>query len=206
LKKLKNNFPIMIVVNQMNSKTGHKIKQRNTANDVFITPKALSKKAIDMVMDIGDCSVKNAVWYDPFKNSGSYYNQFPCEERDKRWSEILDGRDFFKFTIDDWNPTKRRGMEKYRVICSNPPYSILDDVFKHSIALEPNIINYLIGVNNLTPRRIEMFEKAGYSLTKFHLCKVYKWYGMSVIVQFRKPAPEQNVITYDRIVWREDED
>jgi hypothetical protein len=184
----------MIVVNQMNSKTGHKIKKRISPNDVFITPKALSKKAIDMVKK---SSWKHTCpkWYDPFRNSGSYYNQFPCEEVCKRWSEIIDGRDFFKFSIDDW------GIG-FKIICSNPPYSMLDDVIKHSIALKPDIVNYLLGVNNLTPRRIEMFEKAGYSLTKVHLCKVYKWYGMSCIVQFEKDS--EACITYDRIVWRED--
>ena len=35
-------------------------------------------------------------WYDPFRNSGSYYNQFP-DAVSKEWSEIIDGRDFFQF-------------------------------------------------------------------------------------------------------------
>ena len=39
-----------------------------------------------------------------------------------------------------------------------------------------------------------------YGLTKIHMCKVYKWYGMSFIVQFEKD--EKHIISYDRIVWR----
>jgi hypothetical protein len=29
------------------------------------------------------------IWYDPFKNDGSYYNQFPTDN--KIWAEILEG-------------------------------------------------------------------------------------------------------------------
>ena len=58
----------------MSSKISHKIKQRIKPDNVFITPLELSKKAIDMIeYDEDD------IWYDPFKNSGSYYNQYPNE-------------------------------------------------------------------------------------------------------------------------------
>jgi len=167
----------------MSSKTGHKIKKRNTANDVFITPLKLAKKAIDMVEYKPD-----DIWFDPFKNNGSYYNQFPNEN--KKYTEILENKDFFDFN------------EKVDIICSNPPYSLMDKVIKKSIELQPHTINYLIGIGNLTARRIEMFEKAGYGMTKMHMCKVFKWYGMSVMVQFEKS--KNNVITYDREVWREE--
>lgn len=165
----------------MTSKINHSIKQRDTANNIFITPLALSKVAIDMVEHASD-----DIWFDPFKNSGSYYNQFP--NQNKVYTEILEDKDFFLFT------------GKIDIICSNPPYSILDDVFKKSIELQPRVINYLIGINNLTAKRIELFERAGYGLTKLHMCKVFKWFGMSVIVQFEKDKP--NVISYDRNVWK----
>ena len=151
----------------MASKTSHKIKQRSTANDVFITPLRLAKKAIDMVSFKPD-----DIWFDPFKNNGSYYNQFPNEN--KVYTEILEEKDFFLFN------------EKVDIICSNPPYSLMDAVIKKSIELEPHTINYLIGIGNLTARRIEMFENAGYGMTKLHMCKVFKWYGMSVMVQFER--------------------
>jgi DNA modification methylase len=60
----------------MSSSISHSIKKREKANDVFITPLDLSKKQIDMIeYNEGD------IWFDPFKNSGSYYNQFPNEKK-----------------------------------------------------------------------------------------------------------------------------
>ena len=167
----------------MSSSSSHQIKKRDNANDVFITPLELAKKAIDMV-DYQE----NFVLYDTFKNSGSYYNQFPSE-CEKEWSEILDGKDFFEFDKD------------IDVICSNPPYSMLDKVIQKSIELKPSTINYLIGINNLTARRIEMLNKGNYGLTKIHMCKVWKWYGMSIIVQFE--YDKENIISFDRNIWRE---
>ena len=165
----------------MNSKISTKIKNRTTPNDVFITPLPLSKKAIEFINYTDD-----DIWLDPFKNNGSYYNQFP--NNNKKWCEILDNKDFFEFDED------------VDIICSNPPYSCLDKVIEKSISLKPKVINYLIGINNLTARRLEMFENNNYGLTKIHMCKVFKWYGMSVIVQFEKDT--KSIISFDRMVWR----
>ena len=170
----------------MKSSISHKIKHRAKSNDIFITPLELSKKQIDFIeYKITD------IWFDPFKNSGSYYNQFPKECK-KEWCEILYKRDFFNF------------YKKIDIISSNPPWSILDKVIKKSIELKPRVISYLIGVGNLTTRRIEMFNKGGYSLTKIHLCKIFRWYGMSCIVQFEllKNNEINNLISFDRKVWR----
>jgi len=165
----------------MTSKISTAIKQRTNPNDVFITPKKLAKKCIDMI-DFED----DDIWYDPFKNNGSYYNQFPNEN--KKWSEILDGKDFFEFD------------EEISIISSNPPYSLIDKVLAKSVDLNPRVIQYLIGMNNLTCKRIEFMEKAGYGLTKMHYCKVFKWYGMSFIVHFE--LDKENCIEYDRKVYR----
>lgn len=165
----------------MNSQVSHKIKQRETPNHIFITPVELAKTAIGMV-EYND----NDVWFDPFKNSGNYYNNFPTEN--KKYTEILENKDFFDFD------------EPIDIICSNPPYDILNEVIEKSINLNPRVINYLIGVGNLTAKRIETFNNAGYGLTKLHMCKVYKWYGMSFIAQFEKD--KENIISYDRVVWR----
>mgnify|MGYP003677042100 FL=1 len=165
----------------MSSTVSHKIKKRNTANDIFITPLDLAKKAISLI-EYEDSDI----WYDPFKNTGNYYNQYPNDN--KLYSEILEDKDFFDFE------------EHIDIICSNPPYSIIDNVIKKSIDLKPRVINYLIGVGNLTARRLEMFENAGYGLTKIHMCKVYKWYGMSFIVQFEKD--KESIMSFDRIVWK----
>ena len=74
----------------MNSQTGHKIKNRKEAKDIFLTPIELAKNHINMI----ECK-ENEIWYDPFKNSGNYYNNFPNDN--KVWSEILEGKDFFEF-------------------------------------------------------------------------------------------------------------
>ena len=165
------------------SKASHNIKHRVKPNDVFITPLELAKKHIDSI----ETNVDD-VWYDPFKNSGSYYNQFPTEK--KYWSEILEDKDFFEFNTN------------VDVICSNPPYSMIDKVFHKSIELNPRVISYLIGMGNLTARRIEYMNKAGYGLKDVTMLKVQKWYGMSFIVTFEKDA--DNCIQIDRKVYHED--
>jgi hypothetical protein len=165
----------------MLSATCNKIKNRETPNNVFITPVALAKTHIDMIE-----TMPTDVWLDPFKNSGNYYNQFPTEN--KEYTEILEGKDFFDYTT------------KVDVICSNPPYSMIDKVLEHSVKLEPRVISYLIGINNITPKRIEYMEKNGYNITKLHMCKVRTWFGMTLIVVFEKNKP--SIMTYDRVSWK----
>jgi hypothetical protein len=168
----------------MNSNVAHKIKHRDKPKDVFITPEKLAKTHIDMI----DESYRNLVWYDPFKNSGSYYNQYPCANENKKWSEILENKDFFDFN------------EEVDVIASNPPYSMIDKVLEKSVSLKPMIISYLLGINNLTAKRMEYMENQGYYITKLHMCKVFKWFGMSLIVVWEKGG--KSILSYDRKVWR----
>jgi len=170
-----------IIIKMSKSITSHNIKQRETPNDVFITPLKLAKYNIDMIEYNED-----EIWYDPFKNNGSYYNQFPNEN--KKWSEILEERDFFTFD------------EKVDIICSNPPYSMINKVLEKSVELKPRIISYLIGINNLTAKRLEYMENNGYYITKLHMCKVFKWYGMSMIVVWERE--KKAIISFDRVVWR----
>ena len=175
--------------NNMDSKNSHKIKDRKKPNDVFITPQELAKKHIDIVSSFRT----KGEWYDPFRNSGSYYEQFPTDN--KVWSEILYGRDFFEH------------KEKTTIICSNPPYSCIDKVLEHSVSLNPYIISYLLGVNNITTKRIEFMEKNGYYIKNMFMTKVFKWYGMSFLITWVKGNNEDNatqkgIINYDRKVWR----
>jgi hypothetical protein len=167
----------------MASKSSHTIKKRENPNDVFITPKALAKNHIDMIT-----ALPEELWLDPCKNSGSYYDQYP-EWVEKDYCEILEGKDFLEYS---GSPD---------VICDNPPYSMLDKWFKKVIELNPRVYSTLIGVGNLTPRRIEWFEKAGYGITKLKMLKVWKWYGMSYIVVFEKN--KNSIMEIDRTVWRE---
>ena len=164
----------------MNSNLGHKIKQRSKKNDIFITPIQLAKKHINLIEYKDD-----EIWFDPFKNSGNYYNNYPNDN--KEWCEILDNKDFFYFN------------KKVDIICSNPPYSIMDKVLEKSIQLNPRVISYLIGSNNLTTRRIEDMNKKNYGLTKLVMLKVSSWFGMSFIVVFEKD--KKNIIDIDRNVY-----
>ena len=43
-----------------------------------------------------------------------------------------------------------------------------------SVELKPRVISYLIGVNNLTARRIEFMNNNGYYLAKIKMLKVYQ--------------------------------
>lgn len=164
------------------TKISHNIKKREIPNDVFITPIELAKNHINYIENKNDY-----IWYDPFKNDGSYFNNFP-ENNTKKWSEILYNKDFFEFN------------ENIDVICSNPPYSIIDKVLEHSVKLNPKIISYLIGVNNLTARRVEFMEKNNYFITKLVMLKVYKFFGMSYIVIWEKN--KKPILDYDRVVYK----
>jgi hypothetical protein len=165
----------------MISSASHTIKKRKDANDVFITPLELAKKHIDMI-DYND----NDIWLDPCKNDGSYYNQFPNDN--KNYCEILEDKDFFEYDsyVD--------------IIIQNPPYSLMDKWIDKNIELNPRIISMLIGIGNLTTKRIQKLENAGYGLTKMKMLKVWKWYGMSCIVVFEKG--KKSIIEYDRKVYR----
>jgi len=166
----------------MSSKISHNIKKRTEPKDIFITPKPLALTHINMI----STDYNDKIWFDPFRNSGNYYNQFPTDK--KEWTEILDGKDFFDFN------------KNIDVICSNPPYSMIDKILEKSVSLNPDVISFLLNINNLTAKRLEYMEKNNYSITKLHMCKVFKWYGMSLIVVFEKN--KNPILSYDRIVWR----
>lgn len=156
------------------------IRKRKHPKDVFITPLELAKKCIKCHKD------KNYIWYDPFKNTGNFYNNYPTEN--KKYSEILEGKDFFNFN------------ERVDVISSNPPYSILNKVFEHSCKICEVEFGYLIGIHNLTTKRIEDCNKKGFYLKYIKMVKVYKWFGMSIYVIFSKEI-KKNIIDFDRKIY-----
>jgi hypothetical protein len=77
----------------------------------------------------------------------------------------------------------------------------MDKWIQKNIELQPKCCSFLIGLGNLTARRIEMFEVAGYKLTKMKMLKVFKWYGMSVLVNFEKTT-SNSIIEIDRKVYK----
>ena len=157
------------------SKIANNIKAREKPNDVFLTPPSLVKISIDMVGDV------KGKWYDPFKGTGNFYNAFPS--KDKVYTEISEGLDFFEFN------------EPVDVICSNPPFSCFDKVLEHSVKLQPKVISYVMGVINLTPKRIRFMNSNGYYITKMHITSVKKWFLRTLVVQFEKGT--SNIISFD---------
>jgi len=166
----------------------HSIKARKNVNDKFYTPTDLVKVHLNLVKDF---VIDSDVIFEPFYGSGNYFNlfssYFPNNTYD--YCEIDLGLDFFNY-------------EKCcNVIISNPPYSCIDKVLEKSVSLNPHTISYLIGQGNLTTKRIEFMNNNGYFLSRLFLCKVFQWYGMSLICVFTKNA-DKNCILFDRVVYK----
>lgn len=164
------------------SEISHNIKHRENSKDEFYTPVDLAKYTISMI----DLKPKDVVLDSAF-GTGNYYNNYPT------WTTNKYTTDFFNFN------------EKVDWIVTNPPYSKIDDYLKHSAEICEKGFAYLLGHDNVTARRIEYLEKMGFYITKFHLCKVMSWFGMSVFVIWEKKTSDfQGIIDYDRNVWKMD--
>jgi hypothetical protein len=169
----------------MKSSISHKIKHREKPRDKFYTPEELAKKLIDFIpLEKGDFVL------DPALGGGSFYDHFPADIQ-KEYCEIDEGRDFYDYyTKVDW-------------VITNPPYSHLDKWLEHTYRIAKKGFAYLLGINNITAKRIEEANQKGFFLSFMHLCKVFKWYGMSCFVIFEEEI-SNNIISFDRIVWRSD--
>jgi hypothetical protein len=178
----------------MSSATSHAIKHRATADvkDVFYTPCLVAQTHINSITPEGD-----EHWYDPFAGKGIYFDNFPTSNKSK--TEITDGTDFFAQPL-------RINEKRSGIICSNPPYSIIDAVLSKTLELKPRVFSYLLLEGKMTPKRLEAINAAGYSLTGMYMCKVFKWYGMAVAYTFTYVGPGKTTneakIIYDRIVHR----
>jgi len=104
------------------------------------------------------------------------------------------------FTVDKSTDDFFNWTKKVDWIITNPPYSKIDKYLEHSCELANKGFSYLLGLHNLTPRRIEACEKKGFFITKVHLCKVFAWYGISAMIVWEKD--KKPIINYDRRVWR----
>ena len=171
------------------NKTADKIKKRDNAKDVFITPLPLVRSHLEYVkkyVNDGD------IIYDRFFGTGNYYNTFSEYFTNNRFvfTEISMGLDFFDFN------------KEVGAIISNPPYSMIDKVLKKSVELKPRVISYLIALHNLTTKRIEYMNENGYTLVNMKILKVYEWFGMSAMVVFIDSSVcADNCIDYDRSVY-----
>jgi len=173
----------MLNSNKMTSEISRTIKRRDAPKDVFYTPETLVEVHLELVKEY---AIEGDRWYDPFYGQGVYYESFPTEHKD--YTEIALGKDFFAY------------QSQVDMIVSNPPYSMIDNVLTHSVSLKPRVISYLIGMGNLTAKRMEYMNEQGYGLAKLHMTKVFKWYGMSFIVVFVKGA--ENCMSFDRKIHK----
>src|SRR3990167_1104796 len=159
----------------MNQRLAHSIKHRIYANDEFMTPPELAVRLVKRL------PIKEGqLIIEPCPASGAFI---------KANSLILplEGN-FYDFDIrPDW-------------IVTNPPYSDLDNWLKHCFEIADVGVALLLGLINITPRRLEMANKAGFGLTQVHLCKVFHWFGISAFCVWEKGKPD--IVAYDRIVWR----
>ena len=205
----------------MSSTISHQIKNKSKPNDVFYTPTSLVKQAthithqeverflsLDPMYYLYKTGYKapDIVWYDPFYGNGQFYINFGVKE--KIWSEIEMGKDFFKTEVEDsWDdPLNEEFLASALdpsnpstklVICSNPPYSMIDKVLEKTVGLRPAVITYVLAMHGLTPKRMQFMEKHGYHITAIHMCKVFKWYGMSAIVSWN--YHQYQITPYDEL-------
>ena len=87
------------------------------------------------------------------------------------------------------------------MLITNPPFSKLTPFINHCITHRPRVISLLLGIMNLTLRRFEALQDAGYTLTKQPHTRwnvVVGEGGLVVILQFELEAEDQvAVATYD---------
>jgi hypothetical protein len=105
------------------------------------------------------------------------------------------------FTFDLSTDDFLNWTEKVDWIVTNPPYSKIDKYLEHSCEVADKGFSYLLGLHNLTAKRIEICEKQGFYITRIYLCKVFKWFGMSAMIVWEKNGTP--ILSYDRKVWRE---
>ena len=169
------------------NQVANNIKKREQPKDVFYTPEPLVRTHLEY---ISKYVKENDIIFDGFFGLGAYYNLFNeyFKKNTFDFTEIAMNKDFFLYD------------KKVDVIVSNPPYSLIDKVFEKSVLLNPHTISYLVGVHNLTTKRIMYMNTNGYYLVELKMLKVYKWFGMSCIIVFRKDG--KNCIDFDRTVYK----
>ena len=158
------------------------IRYREKPKDVFYTPLELAQICISMIdLKPSDFVLDNAA------GKKVFYDNYPSFVK-KDYCEITEDKSFFDYTAEvDW-------------IITNPPYSIMNEYLLHSCKVCRKGFGYLIGVHNLTTKRIEMMNKQGFGLTKFYLCKVQQWFGLTAFVVFEKG--KENIIDFERKIFQ----
>lgn len=101
----------------------------NNYSDVHYTNEVVARKIVAHFNPTGRC-------LEPFRGDGAFFKHLPAGTD---WCEIEDGKDFFECNGEyDW-------------IVTNPPFSSLTQVFKHSFTLSKNCV-FLVGIRSSKPR------------------------------------------------------
>tara|TARA_R110001632_G_scaffold20699_1_gene61586 strand:+ start:636 stop:1286 length:651 start_codon:yes stop_codon:yes gene_type:complete len=165
-------------------------------NDEWLTPPELVKKQIASVPK----GRPDDVWFDPFKNTGVYYDNYP-ESVEKDYTEILEGRDFFDY------------KGKVDIMVSNPPYSLWAQIYEKTIELSPRVVSFVMSQGALTRTRLNRMKEAGYTLTKIHkfdvrspnksqMAEGYGAWMPSIFAQWEKGSKKKKAdYTYDEKVY-----
>lgn len=156
-------------------------------HDVIYTPKLLAREIINMVP-----LAENDTVLDPFRGKGAFYDQYP-ENVTKLWCEISDGLDFFEFNEEvDW-------------IISNPPFSILTKVFEHTVKICKNGFCYIMGVINLTQKRLTIAREYGFELIHIEPFFENEWFRFTcVVVIFQKTS--NRMVKLSKIAYKMSDD
>jgi len=128
------------------------IKTRTKTNDIFYTPDKLVIQLLKETPYSYDDSI-----LDPFYGEGAFFNCFQTlsnQNPNNNWLEIEKGKDFFKYNIKhDW-------------IISNPPFSKITEVLKHSLKIAQKGIGYIMPSYSLSYSRIKLMNKFGFNIQK----------------------------------------
>lgn len=153
---------------------------KENPNDIVFTPLNVAKLHIGLID-----AKEGETWLDPFRGGGVYYNNFPTEKKD--YCEIVEGKDFFLYD------------KPVDIICSNPPFSLLDRVIEQSIFLSPRIISYIWGALNTTPKRLKVLNDSGYGLVCLHYAVIRNFgCGTSLILVFEKNRENMKGFSYSK--------
>jgi len=166
-----------------NVQSANLVRQRNEPRDCFYTPKSLVKIHLDIIRPYVKAS---DIILEPASGLNAYLDQLPREFPECRvqWCEIALGRDFFEYTGEP------------DIIITNPPFSLLDRFIERSIQLRPRIISFVLNMYAVTPCRLRGFNDNGYFVVGYHMTRVNRWFGVSVILTVSREVTE-NIVTFD---------
>lgn len=172
------------------------LKDKSNPNDKKMTPEELSKELIEMTP-----LMKNDLVFDGFYGKGAFYNQYPSyvkkkwTEVDKRYTPNNESRDFFK---ECDNLIKNKKNVDW-VGPTNPPYSKINDIFEKSVKIAKKGIAMLVGIMNISPKRLKLLADNNFGITTYYLCNVRGWFGN--VVYFVAEKNKKSIITFTNKIY-----